>query len=99
MYEGDTAVLKMLRIFLEGELMDETEYLCRITKYDTDREYMTMTLLEGDLTQISLDAEYDCRIQPEDICCQGTVVERFFDREGGRLIFSVENGFYKNNLN
>ena len=99
MYEGSTAVLKMLHVYLEGEVMDEEEYNCRITGYDPDREYMYMTLEDGDLTRISLDAEYDCRIEPEDISCQGTVKERFFDKGGSRIIFSVENGFYKNNLN
>lgn len=99
MYEGSTAVLKILHVYLEGELMDESEYVCRITAYDPDQEYMYMTVEEGDLTSISLDAEYDCSIRPEDVSCQGTVKERYFDREGSRLIFSVENGFYKNNIN
>ena len=31
MYEGSTAVLRMLHVYLEGELMDEREYVCRIT--------------------------------------------------------------------
>ena len=61
MYEGSTAILKMLHVYLEGEPMDENEYRCRITEYDPEREYMYMTLEEGDLTGISLDAEYDCR--------------------------------------
>lgn len=99
MYEGSTAILKMLHVYLEGELMDENEYRCRITEYDPEREYMYMTLEEGDLTGISLDAEYDCRICEEDVSCQGAVRERYFDKEGSRLVFSVENGFYKNNLN
>ena len=99
MYEGSTAILKMLHVYLEGELMDENEYRCRITEYDPEREYMYMTLEEGDLTGISLDAEYDCRICEEDVSCQGSVRERYFDKEGRRLVFSVENGFYKNNLN
>ena len=34
MYEGSTAILKMLHVYLEGELMDENEYRCRITEYD-----------------------------------------------------------------
>ena len=70
MYEGSTAVLRMLHVYLEGELTD-----------------------------LSLDAEYDCSIGPEEVSCQGSVKERYFDREGSRLIFSVENGFYKNNIN
>lgn len=99
MYEGSTSVLKMVHPYLEGEPMDEAKYICRITGYDPDTEYMYMTLAEGDLTEISLDAEYECRIQPEGIRCRGTVKERFFDKEGSRLVFFVENGFYKNNLN
>lgn len=99
MYEGSTAVLRMLHVYLEGELMDEREYVCRITAYDQDREYMYMTVEEGELTDLSLDAEYDCSIRPEEVSCQGSVKERYFDREGSRLIFSVENGFYKNNIN
>ena len=60
---------------------------------------MYMTVEEGELTDLSLDAEYDCSIRPEEVSCQGSVKERYFDREGSRLIFSVENGFYKNNIN
>lgn len=96
---GSRAVLAMTRVYLAEEQMDETEYVCRVTDCDAEGERLHLTLEEGDLTSLSLDAEYRCTLYPQDVYCEGTVKERFFDREGARLLFSVENGFYKNSLN
>lgn len=100
MYEGCSVELKMIHMFLEGEDEDRHIYPCRVIGYDKEKECLNLTLEEGDITCISLDAEYDCRILAgEPVSCQGRVSERFIDKNGKQLIFCIENGFYKNNLN
>ena len=44
--------------------------------------------------------EYSCTLMAEEeLVCQGRVKERFLDKNGSQLVFGIENGFYKNNLN
>lgn len=99
MYEGCVALLKMLRVYLEGEVTDPTVNQCRIVSYDPREESFSMLLEEGDLTRLSLDAEYCCEIEAEHVECQGRIRERYFDKDGQKFTFVIENGFYKNNLN
>lgn len=98
--EGCKARLQMIGSFLEGEKLDVTEYPCEVLRYEKDRERIYLILKEGDITRISLDAEYNCLILgDEELSCQGRVLERFIDKRGSQLVFDIENGFYKNNLN
>ena len=96
MFEKCSAVLKMTSVFLEDEPLDRTEY----TWYDEEGERIYLVMNGEDITRISLDAEYSCTLMAEEeLVCQGRVKERFLDKNGSQLVFGIENGFYKNNLN
>ena len=100
MFERCSAVLKMTGVFLEDEPLDKTEYTCTVSRYDEEGEQIYLLMNGGDITRRSLDAEYNCTLMSEEeLTCQGRVKERFLDKNGSQLVFSIENGFYKNNLN
>lgn len=101
MFEGCTAQLKMIKMILEGGFFNEGTYPCEIIRYEEDHECIHLLLLEGELPEISRDAVYQCRIEgeEEEVTCQGMIIERFIDKRGNIMVFQIENGFYKNNLN
>lgn len=101
MYEGYTAALQMLRSILAGEETDERIYHCTVIKYEEGREEIHMVLEDGELACLSLDAVYRLGLMTRRtaLFCRGMVKERFTDRRGNVVIFRIENGFYKNNLN
>lgn len=100
MFEKCSAVLKMIGVFLEDEPLDRTEYSCTVIRYDEEQERIYLVMNGEDITRISLDAEYNCTLMAEEeLVCQGRVKERFLDKNGSQLVFNIENGFYKNNLN
>lgn len=100
MFENCRAVLKITGVFLEDEPLDRTEYSCTVSRYDEEQERIYLLMEGEDITRISLDAEYSCTLMgEEELTCQGRVRERFLDKNGSQLVFDIENGFYKNNLN
>ncbi len=100
MYEGCLIELQMFKMILEGEPVDEQSYYCELMIYDEENECMHLLLKDGEVDAISLDGVYECRLEEENlVICHGMVKERFIDKRGNVLIFQIENGFYKNNLN
>ena len=99
MKKGDRASLYMKKHLLAGGKTDKTIYRGSVLKYDEQNELLYLVLDSGKLTQISLDAIYECEIENESkqIKCSGRVKERYF---GGVKILKlhVENGFYKINI-
>ena len=96
MYEGCQADLKMERVISMDAVFDEEVYYCKVFKYDAEEDHMQLLLENGELSDISLDAKYDCTIstKTELLACSGVVEERFHNEKGSVLIFKIENGFY-----
>ena len=101
MYEGCPVELQMIKMIREGVEGDKQTYFCEILEHDQEKEYLYLLLMEASLDLISLDGVYECRILDDDnnVSCHGMVKERFRDKQGNLLVFQIENGFYKNNLN
>ncbi|MEF9945758.1 MAG: hypothetical protein RR869_01025 [Lachnospiraceae bacterium] len=100
MYEEVMAELKMENPILTGGTVDERVYPCKILTYDKGEEFIYLSLLQGELPHILLDAVYQCKLilEEEVILCDGMIKERYQNEEGKILILQVENGFYKINI-
>ena len=100
MRKGDIAVLHMSKTLRVGTVLDEGVYSSVILQYDSKKECIFLCLETGKLTDLSLDAIYECRIQTEkeELSCTGRIRERFRGAFGKTFIFEIENGFYKINL-
>ena len=101
MFEGCPVEIRMIRMILEEGLLDDTPCQCEIVRYDEEQERIYLLLLSADLPAISLDGTYECKIidKREVITCTGRIIERYLDKNGKEMVFQIENGFYKNNLN
>ena len=100
MRRGDRVELKMKKMLQADGKLDDREYICKVLKYDKSRENFHFDLQSGMLTELSLDAIYECKITSVDtqIKCSGRIKERYRGEEGCVLKFQIENGFYKINL-
>lgn len=96
---GDQVELLMKKTMLMEKEIDSKIILCSILRYDMKEECIYL-VLENDLLQnISLDAEYECKILMKEECsCIGTVKERYYNEYGKILKFQIKNGFYKINV-
>ena len=99
--ENAKAILKMKKIILEGAQCDEEIHSCSVLKYDYDRDCMYLILEGNEIDQISLDGIYECTIckGEETVASEGKIVERYCNQNGNILVFQVEKGFYKININ
>lgn len=99
--EKQRATLWMEKTILAGMEREKKEYACRLLRYEEKQEVFYLELLEGSLTEISLDARYGCRIQEGEqiLCAKGIVKERYRSEEGAVVKFYIQNGFYKNTIN
>lgn len=99
--ENAKAILKMKKIILEGAQCDEEIHSCSVLKYDHERDCIYLILGGNAIDQISLDGIYDCMISKgeEKVACEGKIVERYCNQNGNILVFQVEKGFYKININ
>lgn len=100
MRKGDNATLKMRKILCVQGSMDERVHLATVLQYDEKKEYIYFLLKEGKLTDLILDAIYECQIQTEKehLNCTGRIKERYCGKEGKIFKIEIENGFYKINL-
>ena len=100
MNSGNRVELKMEQNFRIEKEKDKAVYLCTMLKYQANQEIIKLRLEEGELTDISLDAVYECKIFGENSCliCTGRVKERYRGTEGKTLVLQIQNGFYKINL-
>ena len=89
MYDGDKAVLTMVQYLKEDKEKDENIYEATVIEYQKEMEQVHLILRSGSLSDISLDAVYECRIR---------IKERYENRAGMILVLQVTNGFYEINL-
>jgi len=100
MYDGDKAVISMIQCFKEGMEIDNRTYKCTVIEYQKEKEQVHLLMSSGNITDISLDGVYECRIQTlqGEAVCTGTIKERYENRAGMIMIFQIINGFYETNL-
>ena len=100
MYDGDKAVLSMIQCQEEDREIDGTVYKCAVIEYQKELEQVHLLMRTGELTDISLDAVYECRIQTiqGEAVCSGRIKERYENRAGMILILQIVNGFYEINV-
>lgn len=100
MKKGDCATFYMKKTLLAKSVRDERIYSGIVFRYDEKTECIDFQLESGELTELSLDAIYECVIQTEHGSqkCTGRMKERYCGKEGKIFKFEIENGFYKINL-
>lgn len=100
MRQGDSAALYMKKLLRAGDALDDDVYSSAVLQYDEKEECIYLRLESGRLTDLSLDAIYECKIQTEkeQLHCTGRIKERYRGVAGKTFKFEIENGFYKINL-
>jgi len=100
MFEGNTANLQMLNPLIVDAKLEKTVYRCKVLKYEEGSEEIYLSLENGVLQNILLDAVYECRIaaQPEGVACKGIIKERCLNEQGSILHLKIEAGFYEINI-
>lgn len=100
MRRGDSATLYMKKTLRAGDRLDEGIYSGEVLRYDEKKECIYFRLEPGKLTELSLDAIYECKIETEKerLNCTGRIKERYCGAAGKIFKFEIENGFYKINL-
>lgn len=101
MYEECPADLRMSRVILQEGQIDETEHHCKVIRYNSETECIHLIVGKADITAFSLDGIYECVIlnEEEPVWCTGVIRERYWSKNGKVIVFQVQNGFYKKNLN
>ena len=101
MFEECPAILKMTRTILKDGCFDETAHHCKIIRYISGEERIYLLAGKADRPSFSLDGLYECTVSSKDgpVICTGTIRERYWSKAGKVIVFRIENGFYKNNLN
>lgn len=101
MFGECSADLRMVRVILKDGFFDDLSYHCKIIRYIEEEESIYLLTGKVDLPTFSLDGIYECTIRTKDgpVVCSGTIRERYWSKVGRVIVFRVENGFYKNNLN
>ena len=100
MRKGDIATLYMKKALQTEANLDERVYSGIVLQYDENKECIYIRLEAGQLTDLSLDAIYKCKIQGENerVECTGRIKERYCGMAGKTFRFEIENGFYKISL-
>lgn len=100
MTKGASAWLNAEKMLRTGEKKEEKVHLCDVLQYDEVKECMYLRLRSSELTEISPDIVYSCKIEDGEsrIACTGRVRERYNGQYGKMLKFQIENGFYKINI-
>ena len=101
MNRGDMVELNMDKMLCVSKAKDMKTHCGTLQEYRIMQEEMEITLQEGTLMELSLDAIYICTIysQTGKICCTGRVRERYCGEKGKTLVFHIDNGFFKINGN
>lgn len=96
MYEGNPVDLQMEKVISADGVFDDATHHFQVYQYDVEEDYIYLQMKEGSLTEISLDAKYQCYIstKKELLFCTGVVKERFQSENGDIIVFRIENGFY-----
>lgn len=101
MYEGCRADIRMNRMILKEGRFDEKIHHCNIITYKPEEESIYLVAEDTEVTEFSLDGNYECRIHTEEggTVCIGSIIERYWNKAGRVLKFRIKNGFYKNLVN
>ena len=91
-FKGSTARLKMKKMILDGGYFNDTEYICKVAAYEKEQANIYLLTGKTELPEFSLDAIYEP-------ACAGVIRERYWSKHGKVLVFHIENGFYKKNVN
>ncbi len=100
MYDGDKAAIVMEKCLKEGMELDTTLYKCTVIEYQKETEQIHLLMETGQMTGISLDAIYECRMETltGEVQCVGKIVDRYGNHAGKIIVFQVLNGFYERNI-
>ena len=100
MKKGDHASLYIKKVLRVGMEQDERVHTATVLEYDEKNECIFFALESGKLTDLSLDAIYECKILTDQVRqeCTGRIRERYSAETGKTFKFDIENGFYKINL-
>ena len=101
MYEECRADIRMNCMVLKEGRFDEKVHHCRIITYIPEEECIYLVAEDTDITEFSLDGNYECRIdtQEGEMACIGAIRERYWNKSGRVLKFQIKNGFCKNLVN
>ena len=97
MFEGNVVELKMEKQLLEHEEMDLKVYHAEAIKYDESNENVYLKLEEGELTELSLDAVYQCQLhmETETVLWSGVISKRYCSAKGKMLYMKITSGFFE----
>lgn len=100
MYDGEKAVVSMIKSLKEGIEVDKNLYKCIVIEYQKETEQVHLLMESGEMKEVSLDAIYECRIETikGEVSCEGIMKERYRNHAGNILILQVTNGFYERNI-
>ena len=100
MRKGNYAELYLKKMLCAGAISDGRKHIATVLQYDERKECIFFLLQAGSLTELSLDAVYECDIQTEEehLSCIGRIAERYYGAAGKTFKFEISNGFYKINL-
>jgi len=100
MKQGNRVELKMKKMLCTPESIDEKKHLCKVLRYDVKEECIYLMLGNDLLTDISLDALYECEVEGSEgkMHCSGVVKDRYYNEFGKIIKFEIKNGFYKINV-
>ena len=101
MRKGDQAKLTIKKYLRKCYEKEYSACTATVWKYDSKEGYIYFVLENEELINVSLDIIYGCEIFTADeiVSCTGRIKERYYNENGKRLKFEIENGFYKINLN
>lgn len=101
MYKECSAKVRMYCMILKEGRFDEKIHHCRVISYKPEEECIYLIAEDTELTEFSLDGNYECRIKVPDgeDTCMGVIKERYWNKAGRILKFQIKNGFYKNLVN
>lgn len=92
--------LEMKKVLSKKGIWNPKLIQCELLMYNQWEERFYLLLKNEELTDVSLDAIYECSIAHGDghILSMGRIKERYLDEHGKMLVFQIENGFYKNTI-
>lgn len=101
MGERKKATLKMKKALTHMVKKTKESYECSVYKYEEKNDRIYLVLERGELTDLSLDAIYECKIygQVNEMSLTGRVEERYCGEQGKMLKMHIETGFYKKSIN
>lgn len=100
MYENCQVELEMKKMLLTDGILEPKIFHGHVWRYGKEEECLYLQLEDENLSAISLDAVYECRVQEgrQMFTATGKVRERYCNEAGEILEFRIQNGFYKNNI-